>query len=716
VAATLASASLLSSSPIWAQPMAGALGKPLESPDLAPGTVSVRIVAGTPSKNVVGTEVTLLVDGTPRIARTGPDGRALFKDVKTGAKLQAIVEDDEKKQIKSDEFALPGVGVKVMLSTLPWNPGASAGGGGPPMAGAAGMPNPRQMSGEPRPEQADPAGTFTVRLTYDDFKDAPPVGVPVALVGYHGDDTIDMQVVNSDAEGRSQFKGLDRSGATSYFALALLPRDGKLERLTSTPAVLDARVGVRLILSGEKRTSNAPIVDDISKYEKQDNAPPAGKLTIALEGGVESTGQVSLVEITPEGNRVFASAKPESAAPDPTQVQAQSDVQNQADVPAHSVGLMVHGGADSTDAPLEGATIMVVPEATADAWQGQVDQTTGADGKALVTLDPSLKGPFVGIITINGKRITTKSFDVAAQGAVIEVEAHWVNEGKSQATFDLVPRPGQVFYAETRMHGLLYRSMPFQPIPDKGTRATIFVYPRILFTFSLTSRVDDKYLAVNGRFEVSNNAWAPYVGGPDGLMIPLPKHFVGGLVAEKDQSDVALVPGEGFRLIRPLPPGSRPFHGAFSLPVEDGAVSWRLDLPFGSFNSFMEMLSVPGMQVQTPPGVSGKTTTIPQGTFYVLPQISIMPKQSMVMSISGLPQQPPWKVWLPRFFGIIVVLLILGGVTAALLSKRSADVDKHARRQKLLDELVELERSQGKGSAKRREQIMAELESLWDAA
>lgn len=605
VAAVLASTSLLATSPSWAQPMAGALGKPLESPDLPPGTVSVRIVAGSPSKNVIGTEVTLLVDGAPRIARTGPDGRAMFKDVKPGAKLQAVVQGDDKKEIKSEEFVLPVAGVKVMLSTLPWNPGSS--GGAPPMAagpGGAAMPNPRQMSGEPRPEQTDPAGTFTVRLTYDDFKDAPPVGVPVALVGYHADDTIDMQVVNSDAEGRSQFKGLDRTGATSYFAMALLPRDGKLERLTSTPAVLDARTGVRLILSGEKRTSNAPIVDDISKFEKQDSAPPAGKVSISLEGGVEQTAQVSLVELTPGGSRVFGTGKPQA-------------------------------------------------------------------------------GP---------------------------------GEGKAQVDFDVVPRPGQVFYAETRMHGQLYRSMPFQPIPDKGTRASIFIYPRVLFTFSLTSRIDDKYLAVNGRFEVSNNAWAPYVGGPDGLLIPLPKRFIGGLVAEKDQADVALLPGEGFRLIRPLAPGNRQFHGAFSLPVEDGAVTWRLDLPFGSYNSGMEILSVPGMLVQTPPGVNGQTMNVPQGSFYVLPQISIMPKQSMVMSISGLPQPPTWKIWLPRIFGVLVVLLMVGGVAAAILSKRSAEGDRHVRRQKLLDELVELERSQAKGTAKRREQILAELESLWDAA
>src|SRR4029079_11192821 len=43
-----------------------ALGKPLPSPDLPAGTVVVRIVAGSAASPVVGTEVTLLVNGTPR--------------------------------------------------------------------------------------------------------------------------------------------------------------------------------------------------------------------------------------------------------------------------------------------------------------------------------------------------------------------------------------------------------------------------------------------------------------------------------------------------------------------------------------------------------------------------------------------------------------------------------------------------------------------------
>ena len=108
------------------------------------------------------------------------------------------------------------------------------------------MPNPRQMSGEPRPEDQDPPGSLTVRLTYDDFKDAqPPAGVPVVLVGYSSDDSVKFSRVESDKDGRATFTGLDRSGGTSYFAMTLLPRGSGVERLISTPAVLDASEAAR---------------------------------------------------------------------------------------------------------------------------------------------------------------------------------------------------------------------------------------------------------------------------------------------------------------------------------------------------------------------------------------------------------------------------------------------------------------------------------------
>ncbi|HTL38469.1 MAG TPA: hypothetical protein VL326_35305 [Kofleriaceae bacterium] len=692
--------------------ISAAIGKPLPSPDMPAGQVSVRVVAGTPSSPVSGTEVTLLVNGTPQIARTDSAGRAFFKDLPGGAKLQAKVFDEDKKEITSEEFNLGETGVRLMLSTKPWNPGGGAGmmGGG---AGGA-MPNPRDMSGEPRPEDKDPPGSMTVRLTYDDFGDKePPAGVPVALVGYSADDSVKFAKVESDKEGRATFTGLDRSGGTSYFAMTLLPRGTGVDRLISTPAVLDPRVGVRLILSAEKKTSTDPNVDDLTKLEKQDGSPPAGKVRIQLVGGVEDQ-EVRLVDA--ETKAVLGRVHPQQGKPDPQDIQGQAQFVPKADLEAGTLDVLVHGGGANEDRPLSDVSIKVVP-ADADGVPvagamplAELQTTDNGQARAKIA---KLDTPLVAQILINGKPMTSKPLDLVKAGGQLVVEAHWDSEGKPEAMFDLVPRPGQVVYAETMMQRNLYRSLPFQPVTDRGSSATLFIFPRLLFTFSITSRIDDEYFAVNGRFELSNNSWVPYSGGPDGLMIPLPKGFTGGLVAESDQADVAIEPKEGFRIIRPIPPGTKQFHGAFSLPVDKGTVSWAMDLPWGAFNSGMEILQVPGMSVDTPKGADGQVMNVPQGSFFVMPRIQILPKQSMVLTIRGLPEPAAWRVWVPRVIGVAVVLLVLGGVVFALVRTRSNTAGRDARRQQLLDALVTMDKAGGKNQA-RRDELVAELETLWD--
>lgn len=692
----------VSAAPAAAQ-TAAAIGKPLPSPDLEQGTVSVRVIAGSPSSPVSNTEVTLSVNGTPQVARTDDAGRAFFKNLPAGAQLQAKVLDEDKKEITSDPFTLGDSGVRLMLTTRPWNPGAGMGMGGP---GGA-MPEPRQMSGEPRPEDKDPPGTLTVRLTYDDFKDAPPVDVPVALVGYKADDSVTYQVAKSDKEGRATFTKLDRSGATAYFAMTLLPRGTGVDRLASTPAVLDARVGVRMILSGDKRNSTAPNIDDLTRLEKQENPPPAGKVRVNLLGGVENA-EVRLVDA--ETKNVIGRTKPQQGPPNPQDISGQERFDGKPDMPTGTLDVVVHGGGGRDDKPMPDITVKVLP--AAEDTPPYAESQTADDGKAHFATLPKA-GQLVVQLSINGKPITTKPFELAKSGGVVDVEVHWDTEGQPEALFDLIPRPGQVVYAETTMGGHLYRSAPLQPVTDRGSNTTLFIYPRILFTFSLTSRIDDEYLAVNGRFELSNYSWAPYVGGPDGLLVPLPKGFVGGLVAEKDQGDVALEPTEGFRIVRPIAPGTRAFVGAFSLPVDGGSVRWNWDLPFGAFNSGIEFMKVPGMNVVTPPGVQGQEMTVPQGTFYVLPRVQIMPRQSMVMTITGLPSKPAWAVWLPRIIGAFVIVLILGGVAFAFVARKPDTAGRAARRQQLLDALVAMDKA-GSKNEKRREELLGELESLWD--
>jgi len=696
----------LATTPAAAQ-IASALGKPLPSPDLPVGTVSVRIVAGSSAAPVVGTDVTLIVNTTPRVARTDSAGRATFAGLPVGATVVAKVIDADKAEHASEEFAIPDAGgSRVMITTKPWQ--ASAGGGAPFAGGAGGMPSPRQLSGEARPEQADPAGQITVRVTYDDFQDTPE-GVPVVLVAYGADDTAKYQVIATDKAGRAQFTGLDRSGGTSYFAMTLLPRNGAVDRVMSLPVVLESQVGVRMILSSEKRDSKASPIDDLNKGDPQ-VATPAGKVRVVLEGVADLTASVRLVDALT--TKVIGEAKPEASGPDPSRVQGGAQFTADPKLPAGTLDVEVLGGPGQTEAPLKDIEIRVVAAAAKDA-SGGLASTTGADGTVRMALQ--VTEPQKAVFMINGRQLVSQPFELAKSGGKLAIRAHWDDTGRPQAMFDVAATPGQVVYAEATFRTQHYRSMPFPVVEGTGSKITIYAFPRVMFRFQLQAFVEDELFAAQGRFEITNYSWAPFRAGPDGLLVPMPHGFKGGVVFDPDQDEVAVAAGEGFRVIRPIPPGGRMFHGGFSLSVENGKVAWALDLPMGAYASELHIKQTPGMTVHTPPNVKGELQTVPQGTYFVLAPISITPKQAMVMSIDGMPSAPAWRTWGPRIVGILVVGVMLAGVAFALMRKQPARVavgaTSETRRQKLLDELVELERSGG--NPKRREQLLGELEDLW---
>lgn len=699
----------LTAQPAAAQP-AAALGKPLPSADLPVGTVSVRIVAGSTSSPVVGTDVTLVVNNTPRSARTDAEGRAKFAGLPVGATIIAKVLDEDKAEHASEQFVVPDAGgMRVMITTKPWQAGA---GGGAPFAGGAGMPNPRQLSGEPRPEQGDPPGTITVRVAYDDFQDTPE-GVPVVLVGYVADDTTTYQVVATDKTGRAQFTDLDRSGGTSYFAMTLLPRAGAVDRLMSLPVVLESQVGVRMVLSSEKRDSKAPVIDDLGRNDPQ-VPTPAGKVRVVLQGIADPKAAVTLVDASTK--KLIAQAKPEDAGPDPSRVQAGDQFDADPKLPAGTLDVQVVGGPGQTEEPLPNIAVRVIAADAKDAT-GALASATTADGSVRMALQVAEHGgPQKAVLTINGRQFVSRPFDLTKSGGKLLIRAHWDGTSQLEAVFDVATTPGQVVYAECSSRGQHYRSMPLQLLEGTGSKITVFLYPRVMFQFELQASVEDQLLAVRGRFEILNNSWAPYRAGPDGLLVPLPRSFKGGVVAETDQNEVAVAAGEGFRLIRPIPPGGRPFHAGFSLPVEDSHVAWALDLPLGAYQSRLLIEQVPGMTVRPQGNMQGETRTVPQGTFYVIQPITILPKQSMAMAIDGLPSPPVWRRWVPRVVGVLVVGVMLAGIGFALIRKppagaAGATAAREARRQRLLDELVALERT-GE-NPKRREQLLGELEQLW---
>lgn len=688
------------STPAFAQ-IAGAVGRALPSGDLPVGTVTVRVLAGDMSKTEIGRAVTATVNGQTRTVSTDDSGRATFSDLPVGAVVALAVQGAEPSATSMAQVTVPAAGgLRLMLSSKPLGGDAPAPDAQPnapadtsaraPVA-SGGMPAPRSMSGTPRDEQADPPAQITVRVTYNDLADAQkPEGLVVQLVGYKWDNSISLQTATTDADGRVIFSKLDRTGGTSYFAMALLPRNGGFDRTMSQPIIANA-VGQRVMLSGDKRDATAPPVDDLANFLPQ---PPVavGHVRVSFVGAPENVGVVQLKDVATGKVIAETNGAATPGAAEPT-VAFAADPQ----VPVRTLDVKAFAIDAGKTSGLAGVTIRLLPAAGGAAAQvAPLEATTAADGSVRI----SNVGPGAKIATavVNGKTLTSAPFDVTATGGMLTISQVVAGSEPVVTLAAAAATAGQPVYVETTMHGNLYRSMPFQIVPDRGTSANLFIYPRTLFTFSLGGAPEDRYLGMGGKFEVTNYAWAPYRATEDGLVIPFPKGHVGAEIAEKDKADVTVEREVGVRILRPIPPGGRAFNAAFSLPVKDGAVTWTWALPLGTYQSGMQIKSVGAMRVLPPANVEGGFQKAPQSgvDYYVMPQITLLPNQAFELRIAGLPAVPQWKILAPRVAGVVVLFVLIAGTVLALRRADRARVAADANgaagasREALLAELATL--------------------------
>ena len=238
-----------------------------------------------------------------------------------------------------------------------------------------------------------------------------------------------------------------------------------------------------------------------------------------------------------------------------------------------------------------------------------------------------------------------------------------------------------------------YRSMPFLALETTGAHASISVLPRILFSSQLQAFVEDEILGVRGLFRVANNSWIPFLDTADGLRINLPKRHVGAVIGDEFQHEVSVEQGYGYRILRALPPGSTQFEAGFSMKADEGEVKWSMDLPLGAFQSMLQIREYPNMQVDTGGTRQGEMQTGRSGTKWLtFDNLMIPTNQAMVMTIKGMPRHPAWKKQLPRFVGILCVVMMLGGIVYAVMRPRAAGGDDAKRKTELMNELVEIEK------------------------
>lgn len=745
---------------VSAQP-AMAIGQPLPDPKLEARTVMVRVIAGNRDKPETGVDVTLAIipptggDTVSRVARTDAEGRASFVDLPSGAIVTATVSGPGGPQ-SSSAFPVPATGgTRVLLSTVPMSGapttsagpgspagpgGAGAGSAGGPVAG--GQPQPRAMSGRPRAQPGDPADTLTVRVSHDDLVDArPPQDQPVVLVAYKYDHSVTAKVVKTDPAGRAVFAGLDRTGATSYFALTTLARDAVHDRLTTGPLQLVADDGLRLILSGEKLGSDKPVADDLTNLSPQPPQPVApGTVEVIIAGVPEDGAPVEVVEAV--SGQVVATAKagPPMAASGTAEARWQAPTEEPTLAPGTvEVTVTIDGtpgipltvevrpraaAAPATPIAPAGARAPVRPGGSAtppaQAAAAPLTAQTARDGKATITgLTPGAPAD-LAIVTPAGTTIATTITPPVRGGARVRVDVTWKERGQASARLTGVTGAAdRAFFVRTRMHGQLNLSAPFQLTPERGAMMNVVAMPRVMLSFSLTSWVDDRFLVFTGQWTISNSSWAPYLPTkdyrPTELVVPLPSAATGIQVRDDFASMVGTDPARGFVIRRPLPPGGLEFFAGFSTTVQDGAVRWDMPLPYGSFESGIEILRPNGTtKVVVPTGtkVSIESAEDRRGKFWVMSPITILPPQRMVFEVRGLPQPPSWTRWSEVVVGVVALVILIGGIGLALHrgSAAAARESLRGRYDRLLDELARLE-SAG-GDAGRRAELRAELEAL----
>lgn len=259
-----------------AQPRS-ALGQPLPDANLPIGTVSVRVLEGTPSKPAANVVVTLAITGgKSRSIATDGSGRAVFDGVAAKSRVTVSV-PSKAPDLARSTFLIPETGgYRLMLSTAPWQMPA--------------LPSVREISGKAMPTPDLPAGTLSVSVSYDNRNDPkPPAGIPVTLVGYAADGKVTVATKKSDAKGEVVFKGLDTSERTAYFTFAVMPRAGSMDRLWANAIVPTASNGWKLVLSSHRRDSKQPPLDETSPAAR-------GKVWIDLDGAPDPAAPIEVID------------------------------------------------------------------------------------------------------------------------------------------------------------------------------------------------------------------------------------------------------------------------------------------------------------------------------------------------------------------------------------------------------------------------------------
>ena len=232
----------------------------------------------------------------------------------------------------------------------------------------------------------------------------------------------------------------------------------------------------------------------------------------------------------------------------------------------------------------------------------------------------------------------------------------------------------------------------------------------------IITEFQDDNLQVFYILDIVNGARTPIAtSGP--LVIELPREATSATIMD-GSSRLASVNGRFVTVTGPFPPGTTPLQIGYTLPYYSESVTIEQKWPAAMDQIFVAVEKVGGLTIASPQLPDQQEAAVSGQTFVMGRGARLNAGQPLTLTISGL----PYRDMTLRNVGIAVAALVLVlGAWAAWTGapvRRAQSAHLDARREKLFNELVELERQRKAGRidesryATRRQTLMAQLERV----
>jgi hypothetical protein len=314
-------------------------------------------------------------------------------------------------------------------------------------------------------------------------------------------------------------------------------------------------------------------------------------------------------------------------------------------------------------------------------------------------------------------------------------------DAQGRVQFDNVPTGSSVI-AEANVQGELLTSQPITIPANGGVRVALVAGVanalaaekaaaeaaakepprRGVVEFGGESRIIFEYQddSLNGfyLFEVINNARTPIdTGGP--LQIELPPGAAGASKLDGSSQQVS-VNGEHVTVTGPFAPGKTPVQVGFALPNTGASLTIRQTLPVALDQVFVAAEKVGPMKLASPQLRETREVTSEGQVFLMGTGDRINAGDTLVLELSGLPARNTTARYAVLGSAFVILVIGIGMGFTSNSRPESADARLIARRDRLMNELVSLERKRrtralsGPEEA-RRQKVMSDLERAWAA-